>query len=93
MVENNDIVMVVDLQDYEIDDGVTSLIEENLAFNKALIDPRMWVISYQQPLDIRDQAMAIFKEEYENQLMRDINQKIIIPECQMRETSICDAKE
>ena len=47
MVKNNDIVMVADLRDYEIDDGVISLIEENIAFNKALSGPRMWEISYQ----------------------------------------------
>ena len=93
MVENNDIVMVVDLQDYEIDDGVTSLIEENPTFNKALSDPRMWVISYQQLLDIRDQAMVIFNEEYEHRLMRDIKQKIFISECQRMKTSICTVKE
>ena len=92
MVKNNDIVMVVNLRDYEIDDGVTSLIEAIFAFNKALSDPRMWVISYQQLLDVRDQDMATFKEEYKHQLMRDINQKIIIPECQRRETSICAVK-
>ena len=41
MVEKNNIVMVVNLQGYEIYNDVISLIEENLTFNKALSNPHL----------------------------------------------------
>lgn len=86
MFEFNDTAMKIDLTDNEIDDDVVSLIDAALAANQALRaakkDPRLWAISYQQLLEVRDQAKLIFKEDYEHKSMRDINKEIIIPRCQ-----------
>ena len=41
MVKNKNIVMIVDLQGYEIYNDVISLIEENLTFKKTLSNPHL----------------------------------------------------
>ena len=44
----------------------------------------MWAISFQQLLDVKEEAMKIFSNDFESKTMRDINSEIIIPMC--RET-------
>ena len=44
----------------------------------------MWAISFQQLLDVKEESMKMFSNNFESRTMRDINSKIIIPVC--RET-------
>jgi len=52
--------------------------------------PSMWAISFDQLLEVRDQAMNLFKEkdeDFDSKTLRDINEAIIIPVCQRTKTS------
>jgi len=55
--------------------------------NVAERDPRMWAISYETLLMVNDQAVKLFKEDFESKTMRDVNEKIIIPVCQKEKKS------
>ena len=37
-------------------------------------DPRMWLVSYDKVLMVNDQAMKLFKEDFEDTTMRDMNE-------------------
>ena len=50
-------------------------------------DPRMWEISYEQLVKVRDLAMEIFGEDFHSKTMRDVNKTIIIPGFQKEEKS------
>jgi len=47
-------------------------------------EPSMWAISFQQLLDVKEECMKMFSNDFESKTMRDVNSEIIIPVC--RET-------
>merc|ERR1740136_137651 len=55
-------------------------------------DPRMWAISFENLLLINDQAMKLFKGDFEGKTMRDVNEKIIIPVCRKEKKSYALSK-
>ena len=55
-------------------------------------DPTLCAISYAQLLEVKDQAMSLFKEDYDNKTMRDVNEAIIIPVCQSTRKSYAASK-
>merc|ERR1740136_538313 len=55
-------------------------------------DPRMWAISFENLLMINDQAMKLFKGDFEGKTMRDVNEKIIIPVCRKEKKSYALSK-
>jgi len=55
-------------------------------------DPQMWAISYEMLLEVRDRAMELFKEDFDDKSMRDINEKIIVPVCQQNKKSYALSK-
>jgi len=50
-------------------------------------DPAMWAITYEQLLEVRDQAGEMFNENFNLKTMRDINDMIIRPLCEENKTS------
>jgi len=62
----------------------------NVCCNSILVarsHPQMWAISYDQLLKVRDQAKQLFKDDFEDKTMRDINENIIIPVCRKNKRS------
>merc|ERR1740136_133491 len=55
-------------------------------------DPRMWAISFENLLMVNDQAMKLFKGDFEGKTMRDVNEKIIIPVCRKEKKSYALSK-
>jgi len=55
-------------------------------------DSPLCAISYAQLLEVRDQAKSLFKDDYEEKTMRDVNEAIIKPVCQSTRKSYAASK-
>merc|ERR1740136_599520 len=55
-------------------------------------DPQMWAISFEDLLMVNDQAMKLFKRDFEGKTMRDVNEKIIKPVCRKEKKSYALSK-
>merc|ERR1740136_337804 len=104
----NTSVTTLNLTDNAIGNDGASILADVLVINKRLInitlanyfasilaaraDPRMWAISFENLLMINDQAKKLFKEDFEDKTMRDVNEKIIIPVCRKEKKSYALSK-
>jgi len=55
-------------------------------------DSTLCAISYAQLLEVKYQAMSLFKNDYEEKTMRDVNEAIIKPVCQSTRKSYAASK-